>query len=79
MYDLVRGGFKREVYRDTSPYWIESIGRLGPREEVAILSCKGRPDVAYWTARVDVREGRPDWGAEVGVHYFVVLLGEFIG
>ena len=73
-YRLVRSGTMTEVYRETHPYWGSRIKHFGVTDEEIIITCKTMPNMAFKAARIRLGEGRPDWGAEPGVRYFVIYL-----
>lgn len=78
MYDLVAAGYKKEVYRETSYTWLARVGRFDALKEVCLVCAKKRTSMTFKAGRISIREGRPDWGAEPGVRYYVIQLGERI-
>ena len=74
MYDLVKLGYKREIYRETSPYWKARIATFCIPDGILLVYADRRPQMACKAARIVIRGGRPDWGAEVGVRYIVFVL-----
>lgn len=39
---------------------------------------KDRPSMTFQVTKIEVGEGRPEWGAEPGKNYYVIKLGERI-
>jgi len=88
-FDMIASGEKREEYRAISPYWNRVFGsyvrikgkNYHPSDVVVCFSngyAKDRPQVRVKLRDLRVREGRPEWGAEPGVQYYCLILGEII-
>lgn len=88
---MIKAGIKLEEYREIKPYWkmrltdqhplwarpqstwkfnnydaVEFINGYAPDSPRFMVKCNG----------ITIDEGNPEWGAEAGVQYFKILLGE---
>lgn len=78
---MVASGDKTEEYREIKQYWVR---RLVPTDysfaEFDVVKftngySKDAPTITLKCRGIEMREGRPEWGAEAGKKYFVIKLG----
>ena len=87
-YDMILAGEKKEEYREIKPYYrvrFTGIGLLFPgldeptdNERKVILRNgygKSAPEIMV-KVRLRIGEGKPEWGAEPGVQYYVLEILE---
>ena len=93
-YDMIESGIKKEEYREIKPFWekrlFEKIQYIDENGETVDAKMVKHYDVVKfiygYTKRsmkftldnIVINTGNPDWGAEEGVKYFVIKLGERI-
>ena len=93
-FDMIASGEKKEEYRDLSGFWIKRLGywsESGPNgyydygftDFDAVLFANGGhfgnvPKLLVKCEDIDIKTGKPEWGAEPGKKYFVIKLGERI-
>lgn len=88
-FDMIRSGEKKEEYRDISPYWcrifssnIKIKNKFYDHTDIVICFSNGyqknREQIKIKCEGLVVREGKIEWGAEIGKQYFTLLLGEII-
>ena len=93
-YDMIESGIKKEEYREIKPFWekriFEKIQYIDENGETVDAKMVKHYDVVKfiygYTKRsmkfkldsIVIDTGNPDWGAEEGVKYFVIKLGERI-
>lgn len=87
-FDMIASGEKKEEYREIKPYWVTRLANVVVRGETfqrwwdAVEFRNGyskyAPKVMLTWKGIEVREGNPHWGAELGKKYFVIKLGERI-
>lgn len=93
-FDMIRSGEKLEEYRDKADYWISrlcdfdkclksnSYDHFKDFDTVQFYNgwaCSTKyPNFKIQCKGIEIREGRPEWGAEPGKKYFVIKLGEKI-
>ena len=89
-FDMILSGEKKEEYRDISAYWITRLHKYFPMylhscfPTGGVAECvkfrngyrKDSPSFCALCELVDVREGRPEWGAEPGKKYYVLKIIE---
>lgn len=84
-FDMIESGEKKEEYREIKDYWKSRLccgfPSLYSEIDFDVVSfrngyTKDAPVINLKWEGMDVREGRPEWGAEVGKKYFVIKLGE---
>ncbi len=84
-FDMIRSGEKTEEYREIKPYYrkrFETIGLLDTnglpvinttrvifRNGYSAKSPQFEAEVA-----LNIKEGKPEWGAEPGVEYYVLKI-----
>lgn len=80
-YDMIASGEKTEEYRERVPYWHK---RLNHPFDAATFTL-GYPKKGDMSRRmtfkiesITIKEGKLEWGAEIGKKYFVIKLGERI-
>ena len=90
-FDMIASGEKKEEYRETSKHWKSRLfSRISDHElctkfpdgGVAIFRNGRRKDSSTMKVEfydVDLTsEGKPEWGAEPGMLYFVLKLGRVL-
>jgi hypothetical protein len=81
-FDMTAYGAKQEEYREVKPYWqkrlqnadgtfktfdtVTSRNGYAAEAPTLVVECKG----------IKLSTGTPEWGAEPGVIYYVIELGE---
>ena len=76
LYDSVKAGCQHEVYRGTSSCWVGRVEAFDVLTDTITLYAERRGTMTFMVKDIYIREGRPDWGAEPAVRYFVFILGE---
>ena len=81
---MILSGEKKEEYRTVSWYWrkrfytaglVDQYGWRFLPQRVLFRNGYGKDRPSFVaTVSVDVREGRPEWGAEPGTEYFVLKI-----
>jgi hypothetical protein len=78
-FDMIDAGIKTEEYRELKDYWITRLHnrdydevqfRHGYKTNAPTMRFKVLGFSAY------IGTGNPEWGAKVGIEYFVIKLGE---
>jgi len=91
-FDLIKSGEKVEEYRALSEYWTKrltyEIFGVSEKDKFPFKKfdtitfsngyAKDRDQFVIKLIDIEINEGRPDWGAEAGVQYFVLVLGEIV-
>lgn len=89
-FDMILSGKKKEEYRETSAYWMTRFRKHFPMYPYSYIPKGGmmewvefrngyRKDSPSFRALcelVDVRKGKPEWGAEPGKKYYVLKIIE---
>lgn len=83
-FDMIKSGQKKEEYRELKPYFynrfIKKEGGFNSFDRILFINGYSpkspRFEIEWKGIRVD--EGNIEWGAEKGVKYFVISLGEII-
>lgn len=91
-FDMIASGEKTEEYRDISEFWIKrltnhfkafphGIHHVDWKDYDEVLFANGGhfgnvPKQQFVIDDLEIREGKPEWGAEPGKKYFVIKLGE---
>lgn len=84
-YDLIKRGIKKEEYRELTEYWARrllffpyTIGRSMHRNFISVCFHNGYTNekMCYEFNGIEIREGRPEWGAVPGKKYFVIKIGK---
>lgn len=89
-FDMIASGEKKEEYREVKPYWEKRLANVVVKiggediefkrwwDVVQFKNGYGKysPIIKYKWHRIEIREGKPEWGAEPGKKYFVIKLGE---
>lgn len=84
-FDMIRSGEKREEYRAIKPYYrkrFETIGLLDAYGLPVVNTTRVIFRNGYSTkspqfeaeVELDIKEGKPEWGAEPGVEYYVLKI-----
>ena len=85
-FDMIISGEKTEEYREIKDYWKTRLYKhteQGPIPKFAWDMVtfrngyhKAAREATFTFEGLVVREGKPEWGAEKGVEYYVIKLGE---
>jgi len=86
-FQMIYAGYKDEEYRKISPYWskifsdkIKIRGRHYIPHDIIICFSNGysknRDQFLANCIGLDIREGRPEWGAIPGEKYFCLHIGK---
>lgn len=81
-FEMIRAGVKLEEYREIKPFWkkrfLYSSMQLFQKFDKLVFTL-GYPKAGdasrrmeFKTARICIKTGRPEWGAEPGKEYFVI-------
>lgn len=84
-YDMIISGEKKEEYRDIKPYYTKRFQTKGlldryglPVTTIQKLILKNGygkdAPQALVDVTLDIRQGKPEWGAEVGKEYYVLKI-----
>lgn len=81
---MIISGEKKEEYRDIKSHYISRFVHKGETGDGKLFNeVKFRngyhtdaPTVTLKCLGIEVRQGKPEWGAILGVEYFVIKLGE---
>ncbi len=87
-FDMILSGEKKEEYRATSVYWMTRFCKYFPMHPHSCFPTGGvaewvefrngyrkdSPSFCALCELVDVREGKPEWGAEPGKKYYVLKI-----
>lgn len=88
-FDMIKSGEKKEEYRSIVPYWTKRICAKSKDENVYEINkykyvefTLGYPKkddsekrMTFEVSDIIIGLGKPEWGAQNGVHYFVIKLG----
>jgi hypothetical protein len=84
-FDMIYLGIKKMEYRELSPYWIKIFKKLCSISIFQIKSiifsngyAKDRRQFEIELGMIYVGEGKEEWGAEKGVEYFNLELGNIL-
>ena len=86
-FDMIASGEKKEEYREIKPHWKARLccgfPTLLSEKDFDVVKftngySKNAPCITLSWEGMDVREGRPEWGAEPRKKYFVIKLGEIV-
>ncbi len=91
-FDMIASEVKKDEYREKKPYWDRVFGNLAkgikikgsyysPSRVIIRFSngyAKDRDQMDVKLKSVRQGEGTPEWGAEPGVVYYVLKLGDVI-
>jgi hypothetical protein len=85
---MIASGEKKEEYREIKPYWERRLGNVEFKggtyiqwfDEVHFRNgySKDCPKLNIECGRIRIGQGKEEWGAEAGVKYFVIELGEIL-
>ena len=90
-YEMILSGEKKEEYREIKPYYMSRFKRVfsmyphsfipygNDEHEVVFRNGYGR-EAPQFTAicSLDIKEGRPEWGADPGMEYYALTVKEII-
>lgn len=86
-FDMIASGEKTEEYREIKPYYRSRLRNEGFLDQYGLPTlCQGRilfrngyagnsPSLEALCS-LDIKTGRPEWGAEPGVEYYVLKILE---
>lgn len=90
-FDMILSGEKTEEYRELKKYWEERFWHLFPQtirgetyspivETITFSNgyAKNRPQFVIEFKGISIKQGKTKWGAEDGVDYFVLELGDIV-
>lgn len=87
-YDMIASGEKKEEYREMNNYWFDRIAEDVVLPFFSERRCgtvtfylgyaKDRPSMSFKIESITIGKGKTEWGAEPGIDYFVIKLGERI-
>lgn len=78
-FDLIQSGEKTEEYREIKPYWEKRFeGVISGKINFKNGYSKNAACFIVELKRIEIREGKEEWGAEKGKKYFVLKLGEIL-
>ena len=85
-YEMIESGIKTEEYREIKPYWIKMLcasyseSSIEYKEYDSIKFTYGytKRSMMFNIQEILVDTGKPEWGAEEEIKYFVIRLGERI-
>lgn len=92
-FEMTKAGIKTEDYREINEYWITRLQRVNgmslPDNQCKIFDVNtvtlGYPKstdtdriLRLEHKGIEIREGNPEWGAEPGKLYFVILHGDIL-
>lgn len=84
-YELIQSGEKKEEYREIKDHWKRGLrdketGELRKFDAVRFYNgayfSEDLPNFEIECKGIRIGEGRPEWGAQPGVEYFIIQLGE---
>lgn len=82
-YELIKAGIKKEEYREITKYWERRLcffpyDKKQPRDFITVCFHKGytKEKILIECNGIEIREGRPEWGAVPGKKYFVIKIGK---
>ena len=78
---MIKDGIKKEEYRDVKPYYFSRLqAHLG--KEITVMLRNGyskKSPAIKCVCYVNTGYGKPEWGAEKGVVYYVLHIKDIIG
>jgi hypothetical protein len=85
-FDMILSGDKKEEYREIFSHWTKRLTVKGSdlifKNFNTVTFTNGyRPNSPRFTIEckgIEIRTGKPEWGAEPGKQYFVIRLGEVV-
>jgi len=91
-FDMILSGVKKEEYRQVSEYWKVRFAKVFPMYPNSFIPTGGvavkvefrngyGKKVPYFQAMCelsDIRQGKPEWGAEPGKEYYVLRIVEIL-
>jgi len=87
-FDLILSGEKKEEYREIKDYWQKRLCGSDPDDQgfyyfdtITFTNGYAKDAPRFVIDLIDIRvdSGNPKWGAEEGVKYFVLTLGDIHG
>lgn len=80
-FDMIVSGDKKEEYREIKPYYDSRFGKFfaAPDDKAMIVFRNGysaKSPAAEAVCRLRKGKGRPEWGAEPGVDYYILDIHE---
>lgn len=91
-FEMIKSGEKKEEYRDITPFWTKRLCAFNEEEGVYeiyhfndvefTLGYPKKDDegkrIKFKIDTITIGLGKPEWGAEEGINYFVIRLGDEI-
>jgi hypothetical protein len=93
-FDMISSGEKKEEYREIKEYWekrlISNFNELEENggglvfyndfDQIQFRNgyAKNAPTMTVECKGIEIGEGKPEWGAEIGKKYFVIKLGKIL-
>ena len=90
-FSMIVNGEKKEEYREIKPYWISRFKNVFSMYPYSVIPVgtdrhwirlrngygKSRPSCLI-QASLDIRRGKPEWGAEPEKEYFVLVIHDVV-
>lgn len=78
-FDLIRTGVKKEEYREIKPHYISRLEKYVGAAPFIVKFINSRfftDSAPSFTATVSIKKGagKPEWGAEPGVEYYILSI-----
>lgn len=80
-FDMILSGDKKEEYREIKPYWQKRLMIISPAYTHVKFTNgygKNRPSFIVELKFISTGYGRESWGAQDGIRYYCLRLGEII-
>lgn len=81
---MTLSGVKKEEYREIKPFWIKRLNfdvwNNKPFDVTRFMNgmAKDAPVFTIEHKGIRIGEGNPEWGAEPGKQYFIIMHGEVL-
>jgi hypothetical protein len=81
---MTLSGVKKEEYREIKPFWIRRLKwktqAIDKFDVTRLMNgmAKNAPVFTIEHKGIRIGEGRPEWGAEPGKKYFIIMHGEVL-
>ena len=86
-FDMILSGEKKEEYREVKPYYKSRFAKIFEMHPYSYIPTgidtheimfrngySGDSPSFIATCSLDIKQGRPEWGAEPGVDYYVLTI-----
>jgi len=82
-FDMILSGAKTEEYREIKPFWTKRILERWENDRQSTITflhgySKNRRQMIVEFKSLDQRCGRPEWGAQHDIKYYVLGLGKIL-